>query len=362
MENREIKAGFYRALGKVVGPSTLVASNSSSMGPGVLAPFFAEGGGGPASFLNLHFFSPAEHPMMQLVEVIRGADTTDDAVATAHAFVRKINKTPVLLRDGSPGFLVNAGLAAYMLEAEKLYREGTPVEAIDAAMRESIFPMGPFELGDQAGLDIAAGMFDTIAAAAPIDPPRSSGSSARRSASASSRAPASTTTPTEEDRRVVRPRRAGAEPRAQPPARTRSSSGARRRSTGRRASSATGRSSARKSATWRSCSASASRCISAGRSSTRSSAGGSRSGGPPSDGGVAGGRRLLSRGGPGGRRPAWRAPRRGRIPVPARAARRHPARRLAASRSRADRRDGGTGRSASRTAAVAESGPTCAAE
>jgi 3-hydroxyacyl-CoA dehydrogenase len=51
-----------------------------------------------------------------------------------------------------------------MLEAEKLYREGTPIEAIDKAMREAIFPMGPFELGDQAGLDIAAGMFDTIAA------------------------------------------------------------------------------------------------------------------------------------------------------------------------------------------------------
>jgi 3-hydroxyacyl-CoA dehydrogenase/enoyl-CoA hydratase/carnithine racemase len=171
MENREIKAEFYRALGKGMKPDGLVASNSSSMGPGLLGGFFAEGGGSTKHFLNLHFFSPAEHPMMQLVEVIRGADTTDDAVATAHAFVRKINKTPVILRDGSPGFLVNAGLAAYMLEAEKLYREGTPVEAIDAAMRESIFPLGPFELGDQAGLDIAAGMFDTIAAATPIDPP-----------------------------------------------------------------------------------------------------------------------------------------------------------------------------------------------
>jgi 3-hydroxyacyl-CoA dehydrogenase len=52
-----------------------------------------------------------------------------------------------------------------MIEAEKLYREGTSVEAIDKAMRESIFPMDPFELGDQAGLDIAAGMFDNIAAA-----------------------------------------------------------------------------------------------------------------------------------------------------------------------------------------------------
>ena len=171
MENREIKAEFYRALAKGMSPNAIIASNSSSMGPGLLGGFFAEGGGSTKQFLNLHFFSPAEHPMMQLVEVIRGKDTSDDAVATAHGFVRKINKTPVILQDGSPGFLVNAGLAAYMLEAEKIYREGTPVETIDAAMRETIFPMGPFELGDQAGLDIAAGMFDTIAAATPIDPP-----------------------------------------------------------------------------------------------------------------------------------------------------------------------------------------------
>jgi 3-hydroxyacyl-CoA dehydrogenase len=138
------------------------------MGPGLLGGFFAEGGGSRKNFLNLHFFSPAEHPMMQLVEVIAGTETSPDAVATAHAFVRSINKTPVLLRDGSPGFLVNAGLAAYMLAAEQIYREGTPVEVIDDAMRKSVFPMGPFELGDQAGLDIAAGMFDTIAAESPL--------------------------------------------------------------------------------------------------------------------------------------------------------------------------------------------------
>jgi 3-hydroxyacyl-CoA dehydrogenase len=142
----------------------LVASNSSSMGPGILAAEFAAGGGRKANFLNLHFFSPAEHPMMQLVEIVAGKDTSPDAVATAHAFVRSINKTPVILQDGSPGFLVNAGLAAYMQAAEDLYREGTSVEAIDDAMRKHIFPVGPFELGDQAGIDIAAGMFDTIAA------------------------------------------------------------------------------------------------------------------------------------------------------------------------------------------------------
>jgi len=163
-----VKGEFYRALGAVMKTDGLVASNSSSMGPGLLGADFKAGGGDLRNLLNLHFFSPAEHPMMQLVEVIASGDTSPDAVATAHAFVRSINKTPVVLQDGSPGFLVNAGLAAYMLAAETLYREGTPVAAIDKAMRESIFPMGPFELGDQAGLDTAAGMFDTIAAAAPL--------------------------------------------------------------------------------------------------------------------------------------------------------------------------------------------------
>lgn len=167
MEDRAIKAAFYRALGAGLKPEALVASNSSSMGPGLLGGFLAEGGGNRQNVLNLHFFSPAEHPMMQLVEVVAGAETTPDAIATAHAFARSINKTPVLLRDGSPGFLVNAGLAAYIGVAEELYREGTPLEVIDAAIRRHVLPMGPFELSDQAGIDIAAGMFDTIAAEEP---------------------------------------------------------------------------------------------------------------------------------------------------------------------------------------------------
>ncbi len=167
MENREIKSEFFRSLGAVIKKDAIVASNSSSMGPGILAPSLAAGGGDPSNFVNLHFFSPAEHPMMQLVEVVRGEQTSDEAVATAHTFVRKINKTPVLLKDGSPGFLVNAGLASYFEAAEELFLEGTPIETIDEAIRKFVLPMGPFELGDQAGLDIAAGMYDTIAAEKP---------------------------------------------------------------------------------------------------------------------------------------------------------------------------------------------------
>jgi 3-hydroxyacyl-CoA dehydrogenase len=167
MENREIKGEFYRALGAAVKPDAIVASNSSSMGPGLLSPYLVEGGAGAGQFLNLHFFSPAEHPAMQLVEIVRGDKTSDDAVATAHAFVRRIGKTPVILADGSAGFLVNAGLAAYFGAAEEIYREGTPIETIDAAIKKDVLPMGPFELSDQAGIDIGAGMFDTIAAEQP---------------------------------------------------------------------------------------------------------------------------------------------------------------------------------------------------
>jgi 3-hydroxyacyl-CoA dehydrogenase len=162
-EDPEAKADFYRRLAAVVRPDTIVSSNSSSMGPGFLGRFFAEGGGNPANLVNLHFFSPAEHPLRALVEVIRTDGTPPDALAAVHGFVRTIGKVPIILRDGSPGFLVNAALAEYVREAEALYREGTPLEEIDRAMRERVFPLGPFEVADQAGVDVAAGMFDVLA-------------------------------------------------------------------------------------------------------------------------------------------------------------------------------------------------------
>lgn len=170
-EDPEAKAAFYRALAKVVRPDTIVSSNSSSMGPGFLGEYFRAGGGNPANFVNLHFFSPAEHPQRALVEVVRTSDTPPEVLSALHGFVRKIGKVPVMLQDGSPGFLVNAALAEYFREAEALYREGTPLERIDQVMRERVFPLGPFEVADQAGVDVAAGMFDVIARTAPPPTP-----------------------------------------------------------------------------------------------------------------------------------------------------------------------------------------------
>ncbi len=162
-EDPDVKRDFYRALAGVVARGAIVSSNSSSMGPGFLGAFFREGGGDPANLVNLHFFSPAEHPQRALVEVIRTDATPPEVLAAVHGFVRKIGKVPLFLRDGSPGFLVNAALAEYFREAEALYREGTPIETIDEVMRTRVFPLGPFEVADQAGVDVAAGMFDVLA-------------------------------------------------------------------------------------------------------------------------------------------------------------------------------------------------------
>jgi 3-hydroxyacyl-CoA dehydrogenase len=170
-EDPEAKAAFYRALAKVVRPDAIVSSNSSSMGPGFLATYYGEGGGNRANVVNLHFFSPAEHPLRALVEVVRTKDSPPEVLAALHGFCRKIGKVPLLLQDGSPGFLVNAALAEYFREAEALYREGTPIERIDQSMRDRVFPMGPFEVADSAGVDVAAGMFDVIARTTPPPQP-----------------------------------------------------------------------------------------------------------------------------------------------------------------------------------------------
>jgi 3-hydroxyacyl-CoA dehydrogenase / enoyl-CoA hydratase / 3-hydroxybutyryl-CoA epimerase / enoyl-CoA isomerase len=161
-ENPEIKLAFFEALAGRVRPETVVASNSSSMGPGFLAQAFEKGGGDPASFLNLHFFSPAELPALALVELVAGERSAKDALLTAFQLARSMKKTPILLRDGSRGFLVNAILAAYMGAAESLLVEGTPVERLDAALTAAGMPQGYATLLDAVGLDTTAGMLRFI--------------------------------------------------------------------------------------------------------------------------------------------------------------------------------------------------------
>ena len=121
---------------------------------------------------GLHFFNPVHR--MELVEVVRGAETDDATVARAVSFVRALGKTPVVTAD-APGFLVNRILFPYLGEAVMMVRERVGVAKIDRQVRRFGMPMGPLELLDQVGLDVALHVARSLRAvlgeaAAVIDP------------------------------------------------------------------------------------------------------------------------------------------------------------------------------------------------
>jgi 3-hydroxyacyl-CoA dehydrogenase/enoyl-CoA hydratase/3-hydroxybutyryl-CoA epimerase len=106
----------------------------------------------PELFAGMHFFNPVER--MPLVEIIRGAQTSDETIATVYAVARKLEKTPVVVGDGA-GFLVNRILAPYLNEAGWMLSEGVAIEEIDKALVDFGMPMGPVRLLDEVGLDVA---------------------------------------------------------------------------------------------------------------------------------------------------------------------------------------------------------------
>ena len=106
----------------------------------------------PGRLAGMHFFNPVHR--MPLVEIIRGEDTSEQAVATVFALTRRLDKTPVIVKDG-PGFLVNRVLTPYLNEAGYLLAEGGSIAEIDEALVEFGMPMGPLRLLDEVGLDIA---------------------------------------------------------------------------------------------------------------------------------------------------------------------------------------------------------------
>jgi len=103
---------------------------------------------------------------MPLVEVVRGERTADAALVTAVGLARRLGKTPVVVKD-SPGFVVNRVLMPYLREALHLLEEGFLVTDIDASMRRFGMPMGPFEVVDEVGLDVAQKVAGVLSAAFP---------------------------------------------------------------------------------------------------------------------------------------------------------------------------------------------------
>ncbi len=106
----------------------------------------------PADFCGMHFFNPVHR--MPLVEVIRGAQSSDDAIATVFGLARKLGKTPIIVEDG-PGFLVNRILGPYLNEAGWLLADGASIEAVDRVLTRFGMPMGPLRLLDEVGFDVA---------------------------------------------------------------------------------------------------------------------------------------------------------------------------------------------------------------
>ncbi|MDP6446133.1 MAG: 3-hydroxyacyl-CoA dehydrogenase family protein, partial [Pirellulaceae bacterium] len=106
----------------------------------------------PDRFCGIHFFNPVRR--MKLVEVIRGSETSDDTVASAVAYAKRLGKMPIVVNDG-PGFLVNRLLLPYMNEALELLGDGATIKEIERAAKSFGMPMGPLTLYDVVGLDTA---------------------------------------------------------------------------------------------------------------------------------------------------------------------------------------------------------------
>ncbi|HEY7599014.1 MAG TPA: 3-hydroxyacyl-CoA dehydrogenase NAD-binding domain-containing protein [Candidatus Limnocylindrales bacterium] len=148
LENIDLKRTIFRALGAAASPTAILATNTSALS----VTEIAYAGGVPERSLGLHFFNPA--PLMALVEVVEGDQTSAATMRAGLAFVEGLGKTAVACRD-EPGFIVNRVNRPFTLEALRMLegREAS-VEQIDAAIAGAGYPMGPFTLMDLVGIDV----------------------------------------------------------------------------------------------------------------------------------------------------------------------------------------------------------------
>ena len=148
LERTDIKRQVLTEIEQVVGPDTVIATNTSTNPITKLATALAD----PSRFCGLHFFNPVRR--MTLVEVVRGPATSDRTIEIAVAHAKRLGKCPIVVRD-SPGFLVNRLLMPYLHESVEMLREGGEAKRIDRVARSFGMPMGPLELYDMIGLDTA---------------------------------------------------------------------------------------------------------------------------------------------------------------------------------------------------------------
>ncbi len=148
VEKLDVKQKLFQDLEAQMKPGAVLATNTSSLSLEDIAKPLKDSG----RLVGLHFFNPVAQ--LPLVEVVRGEATRDEEVRKATAFVTAIKKLPLIVKS-CPGFLVNRVLTPYMSEAVRRLEEGTPRDKIDQAALTFGMPMGPLELMDMVGLDIA---------------------------------------------------------------------------------------------------------------------------------------------------------------------------------------------------------------
>jgi 3-hydroxyacyl-CoA dehydrogenase / enoyl-CoA hydratase / 3-hydroxybutyryl-CoA epimerase len=152
----EAKHALLKSLEARMKPDAILATNTSSLRLEDLRTVLAR----PERLTGIHFFNPVA--MMPLVEVVQAEGADEDVTRRACAFVRQIEKLPLPVKS-APGFLVNAVLGPYMLKAMQGVDAGLNAASIDRAMKDFGMPMGPLELADTVGLDIAMAVGDQLA-------------------------------------------------------------------------------------------------------------------------------------------------------------------------------------------------------
>lgn len=157
-ENLEAKQTLYQDLQARMKPGSLLATNTSSIPLEELRTVLTA----PERFIGLHFFNPVAQ--LPLVEVIRCDDSAEDALDAGFGFVKRISKLPLECAS-SPGFVVNRILAPYMAEAMALAEDGVALPEIDRAAVAFGMPMGPVELVDSVGIDVALHVSKVLGAA-----------------------------------------------------------------------------------------------------------------------------------------------------------------------------------------------------
>jgi 3-hydroxyacyl-CoA dehydrogenase/enoyl-CoA hydratase/3-hydroxybutyryl-CoA epimerase len=151
-------------LEQVLRPDAVIASNTSALPISEIAREARS----PERIVGMHFFSPVHK--MPLVEIVRPARADPDAVATAVAAANALGKTPIVVNDG-PGFYTTRVLSTMIAEAFAMLAEGDAMEAIDRAMTDFGWPVGPLQLVDEVGLEVAAHAGETVARARGIAAP-----------------------------------------------------------------------------------------------------------------------------------------------------------------------------------------------